>query len=81
MKRIKLSDYHDSMGTLLYLENKDLNGYNNYKKINYEKLLYHHKELLDKNKKYYIMCNKGVLSKKAGAILEFYGYDITQIIK
>ena len=46
--------------------------------IPYEKLMLNHKTLLDKNKSYYIVCNKGTKSRKAVSILEFYGYDVTQ---
>ena len=45
-----------------------------------DKLLINHKQLLNKNKKYYIICNKGTLSKKAVATLEYFGYDITQVV-
>ena len=34
----------------------------------------------DKNKKYYIMCDKGHNAKKAVRILSFYGYDVTYVI-
>ncbi len=49
--------------------------------IPYEKLLLNYKQLLNKNKKYYIMCNKGIHSRKVVSILEFYGYDVTQVTK
>ena len=31
-------------------------------------------------KKYFIICNKGFLSKKAVSMLEYFGYDVTQVI-
>ena len=49
--------------------------------IPYEKLLFNHKEYLKKNQKYYLYCTKGRKSKKACEILEYYGYDVTQITK
>lgn len=78
MKKILLSDYHDSMGIFINLNynNDDLGIH-----IKYEDLLVNHKELLDKNKKYYIYCNGGIKSKKAVNILEFYGYDVTLVYK
>ena len=34
---------------------------------------------LEKNKPYFIVCAKGTKSRKAVSILEFYGYDVTQM--
>ena len=48
--------------------------------IYYDKLLMNHKSILDKNKKYFIMCDKGKRSKQAVRILTFYGYDVTYVI-
>jgi rhodanese-related sulfurtransferase len=84
MKRINLSDYRPNMGILIDLADKDifeqrkvLGSIN----IPYEKLMLHYNEYLDKNKKYYIMCTKGIHSRKAVSILEYYGYDVTQVIR
>ena len=84
MKRIDLSNYNSSKGLLI-----DISAPEIYTKkmvpgsvnIPYERLLLNYKELLDKNKKYYIMCSKGIHSQKAVSILEFYGYDVTQVIR
>lgn len=84
MKRINLNVYNSNMGPLI-----DVSDEITYKQnptplstnIPDEKLLLHYKELLDKNKKYYITCQKGVHSRKVVSILEFYGYDVTQVIK
>ena len=84
MKRIDLNIYNESMGTLidvsdpLTYQEKMIPGSIN---IPYQQLLLHYKELLDKNKKYYIICTKGIHSRKAVSILEFYGYDVTQVIR
>lgn len=84
MKRIDLNIYDKSMGLLIdvsssetYLQ-KMVPGTVN---IPYQKLLLNYKTLLDKNKKYYIMCSKGMHSRKVVSILEFYGYDVTQVIR
>ncbi len=84
MKRIDLNVYDKSMGTLIdvsdeitYKQNPHPSSIN----IPYQKLLLNYKELLDKNRKYYIMCLKGVHSRKVVSILEFYGYDVTQVMK
>lgn len=84
MKRIDLNVYNPSMGTLIDVMDELSYKKNPYKgsiNIPYEKLLLNYKELLNKNNKYYIMCSKGVHSKKVVSILEFYGYDVTQVIK
>lgn len=45
-----------------------------------EKLLSNFDKYLDKNKKYYIYCQKGIQSKKVCQILKNSGYDIINII-
>ncbi len=83
MKSIKESDYYPNMGILIdvrdpisYKENHNPYSINIY----YDKLLMNHKTLLDKNQKYYLICDKGHKSKKAARVLSFYGYDVTYII-
>ncbi len=83
MKSIKEGDYNPNMGILIDV--KDPISYqekhNPYSiNIYYDKLLMNHKTLLSKNKKYYIMCDKGHKSKQAVRILSFYGYDVTYVI-
>lgn len=71
------------MGTLIDLEDSitynegHLEGAIN---IPYEKLLINHKEYLNKTGRYYLYCKKGFKSRKAVSILEFYGYDVTQVV-
>lgn len=48
--------------------------------IPYEKLLTNYKDYLNKTSKYYLYCKKGFKSRKAVSILEYYGYDVTQVI-
>lgn len=81
MKKILLKDYKDSMGIFIDINYENSNVVNNSINIPYERLLINHKELLDKNKKYFIYCNGGVKSRKAVNILEFYGYDVTLVYK
>ncbi len=84
MKRIEAKDYNANLGRLI-----DLSDEISFKKshlpgsvnIPYEKLLLHYKEILNKKEKYYLTCAKGIHSRKAVSILEFYGYDVTQVIK
>lgn len=81
MKKILLKDFHDNMGIFIDINYNDNKNVDNGIHIPYEDLLINHKELLDKNKKYYIYCNGGIKSKKAVNILEFYGYDVTLVYK
>ena len=84
IKRIYYKNYNPNLGILIDVENPA-----NYKKnpikwsinIYKDKLLLNYKTLLTKSKKYYIICSKGNLSRNVVAILEFYGYDVTQVIK
>lgn len=83
MKRIKLSDYNSNMGILIDVRNpEDYKNNPNLGSINIyaDKLLMNYKSILDPNKRYYIICDKGVLSGKVVAILEYYGYNVTQVI-
>lgn len=83
MKTISEKDFKPDMGILIdvrdpvsYKENHNKYSIN----IHYDKLLLNHNILLNKNNKYYLICDKGHKSKKAARILEFYGYDVTYII-
>ncbi len=84
MKRIALNVYNSTMGTLIDLSDEltyKKNPYPGSINIPYQKLLLNYKQLLNKNQKYYIMCSKGIHSRKVVSILEFYGYDVTQVSK
>ena len=70
MKTININEYtHD--GELINLDEIDM----------YEKLLYNPGLYLDKEKKYYFYCKKGIKSKKVVSILEIYGYNVIRVIK
>lgn len=77
MKKILLKDYKQAMGEFIDVNYNDSKVIEGAIHIPYEKLLINYKELLDKNKKYFLYCNGGIKSKKAVNILEFYGYDVT----
>lgn len=81
MKKILLKDYNSNMGIFIDINYNDSKVVDNSIHIVYEDLLINHKELLDKNKKYYIYCNGGIKSKKVVNILDFYGYDVTLVYK
>lgn len=82
MKRKNIKEYYKSMGTLIDVQHPlDYKEYHHPDSINipYDKLMLNYKTLLDKNKPYFIVCRKGTKSRKAVSILEFYGYDVTQM--
>ena len=79
MKKIQLSEYKEYMGTFIEINNNYNNVVKNSIHIPYENLLVNYKELLDKNKSYFIYCIGGIKSKKAVNILSFYGYDVTLV--
>ncbi len=81
MKKILLKDYNVNMGIFIDVSTVNTNIVPKGKHINYEQLIVNHRELLDKNQKYYIYCNGGIKSKKAANILEFFGYDVTLVYK
>lgn len=82
MKRMNINHYTRSMGVLIDVQNVvDYSVYHHPDSINipYETLMLNYKKLLNKNNSYYIVCKKGTKSRKAVSILEFYGYDVTQM--
>ena len=82
MKRIGFHDYHESMGTLIDLstpdvyEKRKVSGSIN---MSYDTLMLHYQEYLKKGQPYFILCTKGIHSKRAVCILEYFGYDVTQV--
>ncbi len=84
MKRISIENYQSNKGELIDLSNpSDFLIEHDYRAINipYQKLMLHHEQYLDKNKPYYLICSKGIHSAKATSILEYLGYDVTQVVK
>lgn len=81
MKSINKSNYNYGMGTLIDVrhpldykkDNVDLNSIN----IFADKLMFNPEKYLDKNKKYFIVCKRGTLSKKVVILLDRIGYDVT----
>ncbi len=60
-----------------YLKNHFSNSIN----IPYDVLMSNYKNILVKNKCYYIICSKGKLSKRAASMLNYFGYNIIVIEK
>ncbi len=83
MKSINESDYHKEMGVLIDVRHPlSYNEHHHPDSINiyYDTLIMNYKTMLNKNTKYFIICDKGHKSKQAVRILEFYGYDVTYVI-
>ncbi len=84
MKVINYKDYKGYMGTLIDIRDPISSRENPIKgsiNIYYEKLLMNYKTLLNKNNKYFIICGKGKKSKEITRILEYYGYDVTNVVR
>ena len=83
MQTIKLSEYNSNMGILIdvrhpleYSKRHDPRSINIYA----DKLLLNYKKLLDINKTYYIICEKGHLSKRVVTNLSYLGYKVVQVL-
>ena len=84
MKRISFKDFNPSMGILIDVQHPvdyKLNPTPGAINIYADKLLMDSKHYLTYNKKYYIICNKGFLSRRVTSMLEYLGYDVTQVLR
>ena len=84
MKRMYLKDFNPGMGILIdvqhpidYKNNPTVGSKNIYA----DNLLMNYKQYLDYNKKYFIVCQKGFLSRRVVSMLEYLGYDVTQVLQ
>ena len=84
MKRISFKDFNPSMGILIDVQHPvdyKLNPTPGAINIYADKLLMDSKQYLTYNKKYYIICHKGFLSRRVTSMLEYLGYDVTQVLR
>lgn len=84
MKRISFNDFNPSMGILIDVQHPadfKLNPTSGAVNIYADKLLMDSKHYLNPVNKYYIICNKGFLSRRIVAMLEYLGYDVTQVLR
>ena len=84
MKRILFNDFNSSMGILIDVQHPvdyKLNPTPGAVNIYADKLLMDSKQYLNYNKKYFIICNKGFLSRRVTSMLEYLGYDVTQVLR
>ena len=82
MRIININDYNEKMGKLIdvqhpldYIKKHDPRSINIYA----DKLIMNHSRLLNKDATYYIICEKGRLSKRVVTTLTFYGYNVVQV--
>lgn len=83
MKRISIEAYQKEMGTLIDLSSIEgfLSKHHPYAiNIPYQKFMLYYDQYLNKNEPYFITCKKGVHSNQAVRILEYLGYDVTQVV-
>ena len=80
---MSIKSYQEGMGQLIDLSNPTdfaLKHDPRSKNIPYQRLMMHYKEYLNKNEAYYLICSQGVHSSKAVQVLEYLGYDVTQVV-
>ena len=83
MKTISIYEYNENMGKLIDVQHPiDYKKKHDPRSINIyaDKLIMNHKKYLNRLEKYYIICEKGKLSKKVVSVLQYYGYDVVQVI-
>ncbi|MBR1679640.1 MAG: rhodanese-like domain-containing protein [Bacilli bacterium] len=83
MKRISSHDYQKDMGTLIDLSSPE--GYASFHlmgsiNIPYQKFMLYYDQYLNKNEPYFLTCKKGIHSNQAVRILEYLGYNVTQVV-
>ncbi len=84
MRRISLASYHKSMGELIDLSSPQdfkISHHPDAKNIPYQKFMLYYDQLLSKKKPYFFVCEKGLHSGKVVRMLEYFGYDVTQVLK
>ncbi len=83
MKKISIGEYNKSMGTLI-----DLSGMQDFLishhpdaiNVPYQKFMLYYDRYLKKEKPYYFICSKGLHSGRVVRMLEYFGYDVTQVV-
>ena len=84
LKRIKASEYNKSMGTLFDLSSPETFLYEHHPdavNFPYQKFMLYYDQYLKKGTPYFFICSKGLHSSKVVRMLEYFGYDVTQVVK
>jgi len=82
MNIISINEYDSTMGKLIDVQHPlDYKKKHDPRSINIyaDKLLMNHRKYLNKFDKYFIVCEKGILSSRVVRTLAFYGYNVTQV--
>ena len=84
MKRIKISEYNKSMGTLFDLSSPEtFLSFHHPDAIifPYQKFMLYYDQYLKKDTPYFFICSQGLHSGKVVSMLEYFGYNVTQVVK
>ena len=83
MKRIQIGQYQKQMGTLIDLSSPQdfiMNHHPDAINIPYQRFMLYYDKYLKKETPYYFICSKGVHSGRVVTMLEYFGYDVTQVV-
>ena len=84
MKKIKLSEYQKSMGTLFDLSSPETFLFEHHPdavNFPYQKFMLYYDQYLKKDTPYFFICSQGLHSKRVVTMLLYFGYDATQVVK
>lgn len=84
MKRIKVSEYNKSMGTLFDLSSSETflsSHHPDAVNFPYQKFMLYYDQYLKKETPYFFICSQGLHSGKVVRMLEYFGYNVTQVVK
>ena len=84
MKRIKVSEYNKSMGTLFDLSSPETFLFEHHPdavNFPYQKFMLYYDQYLKKDTPYFFICLQGLHSGKVVSMLEYFGYNVTQVVK
>lgn len=84
MKKIHINEYHKGMGTLIDLSSEQdflLKHHKDAVNFPYQKFMLYYDRYLKKGIPYYFICSKGIHSGRVVSMLEYFGYDVTQVLQ
>ncbi len=84
MKRIKVNEYNKSMGTLFDLSSPETFLFEHHPdavNFPYQKFMLYYDQYLKKDTPYFFICSQGLHSGKVVSMLEYFGYNVTQVVK
>ncbi len=84
MKRISINEYDKTLGTLIDLSSMQdflIHHHKDAVNIPYQKFMLYYDRYLKKDAPYYFICSKGIHSGRVVSMLEYFGYDVTQVVQ